>query len=185
MQVHVEPKTAAELIANYRAVQGRLGIAPMPAPVVRIARPVFVAGKETRRLYRRPIGPMRPKKTFRQANARDALREDAARRLAMDPASLVRECTAGMPYLNRLIRPFVAAALVSRGRTWAEMVSHCRLTELNICRQEIMTILYGAGHSYATIGEWLNRDHSTILVGVRAHEKRLAAELARSEAQEP
>ena len=43
-------------------------------------------------------------------------------------------------------------------------------------RQEAMWEMHQAGYSYPQIGRFLNRDHTTVMHGVRAHEARMGAE---------
>lgn len=67
------------------------------------------------------------------------------------------------------------------GVTREQLKSPERTKDIVRARQELMHLLICAGMSVAGIGRYLNRDHTTILHGVRAHKKRNGIEQAASE----
>lgn len=50
-----------------------------------------------------------------------------------------------------------------------------RIAEVAQPRQALMHRAHAAGRGLSQIGRWLRRDHTTVLHGIRAHEKRYAA----------
>jgi chromosomal replication initiation ATPase DnaA len=52
------------------------------------------------------------------------------------------------------------------------ILSHCRRRRVAHARQDLMHALRGDGWPLEAIGEELDRDHTSVLYGVRAHEKR-------------
>lgn len=59
--------------------------------------------------------------------------------------------------------------------TVAELRGKRRVHRIAHPRQEAMWMMRQAGKSLPQIGAYLNRDHTTVLHGVRRHEARLAA----------
>ena len=47
---------------------------------------------------------------------------------------------------------------------------------ISYARQHAMAIMHAEGHSLASIGRYLKRDHSTIIAGINSHYKRAPAD---------
>ncbi len=109
--------------------------------------------------------------------SRIAAHVEAALRLTKTTDELRRECLAGAPLFNPALTENIAEALMRRGRTWAEVVSHgpgCAL--ISRARFEVAYILVSAGFSKGRVGKWLGgRCSQTILNGVRRHQERIDA----------
>ena len=54
--------------------------------------------------------------------------------------------------------------------TWRQVISKDRKQAIVSARQECMWVLNKAGMSLPMIGRFMNRDHTTVLHGVRTHE---------------
>jgi len=78
--------------------------------------------------------------------------------------------------------PLLAGAPLGRARgllepvlqrhmlTWRQVISKDRKQAIVSARQECMWVLNKAGMSLPMIGRFMNRDHTTVLHGVRTHE---------------
>ena len=74
------------------------------------------------------------------------------------------------------IANILSEVALRHGVTVAQLKSDCRARDVIVARQEAMWRCHGEKRwSLKQIGRALNRDHSTILHGVRAHEKRREA----------
>lgn len=75
-------------------------------------------------------------------------------------------------------RLLVLAVEVSRayGLTVEDFKSPTRVRDVSWPRQEFMLAAHRAGYSLGQIARFLNRDHTTILHGIRAASKREAGE---------
>ena len=109
-----------------------------------------------------------------------AAREIAERRLRMNADDLRKNVVAGLPIFAKAetVRR-VTEALMEHGRTWAEMRSPSRIGYIVAARHEIMWILYDCGLSLLSIGRLLDRDHTSVLHGVRVYDAMLRGEVYR------
>ena len=84
-----------------------------------------------------------------------------------DPEPL-QNLLAGAP-LGRT-RDLIAPVLQRHMLTWRQVISKDRKQAIVSARQECMWVLNKAGMSLPMIGRFMNRDHTTVLHGVRTHE---------------
>jgi len=68
------------------------------------------------------------------------------------------------------IREVIEPILQRHELTWLEISSAKRSNRLVACRHECMWEMRRAGMSYPTIGTLLNRDHTTVIHGVKKYE---------------
>ena len=68
-----------------------------------------------------------------------------------------------------------AEVAAATGVSVEALLGQSRVGEIAQARQALMHRAHAAGRGLSQIGRWLDRDHSTVLHGVRAHEKRYAA----------
>lgn len=80
------------------------------------------------------------------------------------------EYVAGLPGPNTrvMLLPF----LKKHGVVWSEMVANRREKVLTLARQEMYTVLRRSGWTYTRIARLFNRDHTSVLWGVRRWEER-------------
>lgn len=64
------------------------------------------------------------------------------------------------------------------GIPYADMHSQTKTAVVSEARQQAMYLMHEAGKSYAQIGRFFGRDHTTVAHGVKAHERRLSAQEA-------
>lgn len=88
--------------------------------------------------------------------------------------------SAAKPHPNALIQIYATIALhnpmrdraeqiaLQHGITIEDLLGGDRTARVSTPRQRLMSELHADGHSYAKIGNFLSRDHSTIVHGVRA-----------------
>lgn len=62
-----------------------------------------------------------------------------------------------------------------RGQKESDVLGKCKTKPIAHLRQEIMSLAAEAGYSTPEIGRALNRDHSTVVHGIKAHRKRVSA----------
>ena len=84
----------------------------------------------------------------------------------------------GIPNFHRVTMHEIALEVCERyGVTLADLKGPRRLRLLSAARQEFMALAYELPHaSLPVIGRFLDRDHTTILHGVRRHRKTLHKE---------
>lgn len=71
------------------------------------------------------------------------------------------------------MRKVISEVAERHGLTLTQLRDHCRTRSIAYVRQEAMyEARVRAGKSLPMIGRYLNRDHTTVLYGVRAHERR-------------
>ena len=74
-------------------------------------------------------------------------------------------------------REILSTVARSHGVKVADIKGPGRFRSQVFARQDAMWRLYSTGrYSFPEIGRFLNRDHSTVIHGVRVHAKRLEAE---------
>ena len=80
-------------------------------------------------------------------------------------------------------RAILADVASARGVPVAQILSHRRTRRIAEARQEAWSRIYAlraggpshtAVYSLPQIGGWFDRDHTTVLHGIRAHKKRMA-----------
>jgi len=69
------------------------------------------------------------------------------------------------------IRDLVEPVLQRHQLTWKDISGRSRRRPIVMARQECMWVMRSAGMSYPLIGRFLRRDHTTVLHGVRQHER--------------
>ena len=69
-------------------------------------------------------------------------------------------------------RGLLEPVLQRHGITWKQVAGKVRVTAIVAARHECMWVLRHAGMSFPKIGRFMNRDHTTVLHGVRQHELR-------------
>ena len=155
---------AADLASHYREVRSRLGVpsgARRPAFELSVYEQTRTIG--VRRLYEELIGPTVSKrwKLAKHFKKRDIL-----------------YVSSGDPRSFQSTREQIARDVCSKhGVSWCDIVSDRRPKEIIEARQEIMWRLSReTGMAAAAIGRFLgNRDHTTVLYGVKAHIRRAEA----------
>ena len=70
------------------------------------------------------------------------------------------------------VRDVVIPILHKHSMPWEMIVARKRACHLIAPRQEVFYALHRAGFSYYKIGAICNRDHATIMYGVRKHKER-------------
>lgn len=76
----------------------------------------------------------------------------------------------------------VARAMAEQyGMTLDDLSGSSRISSVSHARQHIMAELVEAGFSTPRIGHMLNRDHSTVIHGAKAHRERVEREAAKAE----
>lgn len=80
------------------------------------------------------------------------------------------EYVAGLPGPNT--RAMLLPFLKKHGVIWSEMVTDRREKVLTLARQEMYTVLRKSGWTYTKIARLFNRDHTSVLWGVRRWEER-------------
>lgn len=78
------------------------------------------------------------------------------------------------PPRKRMIREIAVDVCRGHGIPLSQVLSESRVRRIARVRQEIMWRSYEAGHSLPKIGRVLNRDHTTVLWGVRQYERLLS-----------
>lgn len=83
-------------------------------------------------------------------------------------------------FTPEVVRDTLRAAAAAHGVTVEDLRGAGREQRIAYARQDAMARLrgldvYGRRPSLAQVGRWLNRDHSTVLHGIRAHEARETA----------
>lgn len=64
------------------------------------------------------------------------------------------------------VRLYACIAAANHGTTLNRVLSESRSRAEVYARREVMHRLHAEGASYSQIGRWLNRDHSTVMVGL-------------------
>ena len=57
----------------------------------------------------------------------------------------------------------------------ADILGTSRVAKIICARQHCYTLARQGGKSFLAIGRFFNRDHTTVIYGIKAHEKRVAA----------
>lgn len=70
------------------------------------------------------------------------------------------------------VREVVIPILHKHSMPWEMIIAHKRACHLIAPRQEVFYALHQAGFSYYKIGAICDRDHATIMYGVRKHKER-------------
>lgn len=73
------------------------------------------------------------------------------------------------------IGKIIAGVCVKHGVTIGQIQAYDRLPAIVLARQEAMAAAYQAGFSLNEIAKFLNRDHTTVRHGVRAHQDSVGA----------
>lgn len=71
--------------------------------------------------------------------------------------------------------PVVRAVALECGLDVDDLIGPSRAAEIVRARQKAMWLCHRAGKKKTTIGRFFNRDHTTVLHGIRRHEERLNA----------
>lgn len=69
-------------------------------------------------------------------------------------------------------RHIISELAAAHGVEFAEVMGDCRTKLLVEARQACFAMLMGLGLSSAHVGRMMNRDHSTVLYGVKQHRMR-------------
>ena len=73
------------------------------------------------------------------------------------------------------IRNICAAMCAKHGVTMAEILGRSHEHRISHARQEVMWLASMAGKSTGEIGRFFGRDHTTVMHGIRAHQRRMGA----------
>jgi hypothetical protein len=95
------------------------------------------------------------------------------RRVRAHGARLRREIGSGRRGDTGAMFPMLLSICAERGIEWPEIMSETRgQKHIAYARQDFMKKAHVAGFSMPQIGTFLGRDHTTVLHGIRASEKR-------------
>ena len=87
-----------------------------------------------------------------------------------DPGVAPAECRLGI-YSG--YRDVIEPILRKHGVTWAQFMGKSRVKRINVCRWQAYAELHAKGKKYLHIGQFVGRDHTTIIHAVRQYREGL------------
>ena len=95
--------------------------------------------------------------------------------LALDLGAIVATPTFRPELKQTPLQALIGRAAFDSGVSVRTLIGKERTSEVSHVRQAIMAKAYNAGHTLASIGRAMgNRDHTTIMYGIAAHDLRMA-----------
>lgn len=153
-----------DLLSEIKARRARLGLSVAQNPVVsaEVAAQIIEARKPKAKAKPPVVDGRKPKVGV-------VLSEDVPPAL-QGAVAKAQERIAGC-YASRETRMEILTVLEEYDTNWLELLGPSRRAKLANCRREVYRILHKRGWSYNKIGDFMNRDHTSVMHGVRNDRK--------------
>lgn len=153
-----------DLMSEIKARRARLGLSVAQNPVVSAEVAARILEARNPKPKAKP-----PVVDGRKPKVEVVLNEEVPEKLK-EAVAKAQERIAGC-YASRETRMEILTMLEEYDTTWLELLGPSRRAKLANCRREIYRLLHRRGWSYNKIGDFMQRDHTSVLNGVKNDRK--------------
>lgn len=147
------------LASEIKARRARLGLAVASNPVV---NPEIAAKLREARERRAKVATVDELKPKADVEVPEVVIPEVLRAAVMAAQERMAGC-----YASKETKLEILTVLEEHDVTWLELIGPSRFAKLAACRKEVYRLLHKRGWSYAKIGDFMNRDHTSVMHGVR------------------